>query len=1008
MLVVALLSAFVGPMPAIAAPGTPTYESEPNDTWAQANVLAVDGTIMNGTYSTAADNDWYSVALLAGHTYYFEMGPNTDNPTNMSDQFLELWDPTATTLINQVDDGWNSATGVGYGLFSFLSYTPPADGTYYLNTHYLAYDSAGDYGIRAYEEGALNTGAATITGVVTDLDDSPLEGVEVVDYGQDPWYAPWSYIQGEVASTLTDADGAYSLSVPIGSHRVGFFGSGYYDVYYNQQPNLDVADSFVLASAESTSGIDAQLELLPPLETYVTNTIRASVDDEGVEGNNSSYSAAISADGEYVVFASDAALVAGDTNGYPDWYRKDLSSGEVVLVSVADDGSLGNNGSYGHASVSDDGQFVAFESNASNLIGVEADNNNSSDVFVRDIVNETTVRVSVASIGSEGNSSSYAPSISDDGSLVAFSSDATNLVADDTNSVRDVFVRDLEAGETTRVSVDSEGIEGTSESDSPDISPDGGSVAFISGGTLVEADTNGYTDVYVKTLSGGAIARANVASDGAQANGNSETWDHPSISEGGQFVAFSSYADNLVAEDLNNEVDIFVHDFETNETELVSVTSDGQQSWDYVEGPSISADGRFVAFEDEYYDPSDKIAPAVNGAVLEMSLVAGDVNVDDDIVLHDRVTGSTSMVSTNDEKVLADSPSWVAAIDGDGSVVAYSSSATNLVADDTNDSSDVFASYVNTNVTTPLEGADRYETAIEISQDAFPSASTVVIATGENWPDALGGSALAGVSNGPVLLSRKATLPASVITEIERLGATRAYVLGGTGAISSAAYNTLVGIFGAQNVTRLGGIDRYATANLVAAEVVDIQGAEYDGRAFVATGLEFADALSAAPIAAANGWPVYLSGVPDISDATVAAMQAAGVTDTILLGGKAAMPEGTSITILAAGFDALRIEGADRYETAAKVATYGVTDCGMSWANVAVATGERFPDALAGGPAQGLGGSVLLLSRTASLPTTVHDTLVAHSAAVGGVRFFGGPAALSQATRDAVMAALAE
>ncbi|MDP3630994.1 MAG: hypothetical protein Q8S43_08635 [Actinomycetota bacterium] len=140
----ALLSAFVGPMPAIAAPGTPTYESEPNDTWAQANVLAVDGTIMNGTYSTAADNDWYSVALLAGHTYYFEMGPNTDNPTNMSDQFLELWDPTATTLINQVDDGWNSATGVGYGLFSFLSYTPPADGTYYLNTHYLAYDSAGD------------------------------------------------------------------------------------------------------------------------------------------------------------------------------------------------------------------------------------------------------------------------------------------------------------------------------------------------------------------------------------------------------------------------------------------------------------------------------------------------------------------------------------------------------------------------------------------------------------------------------------------------------------------------------------------------------------------------------------------------------------------------------------------------------------------------------------------------------------------------------------------------
>ncbi|MDO9108371.1 MAG: cell wall-binding repeat-containing protein [Coriobacteriia bacterium] len=306
----------------------------------------------------------------------------------------------------------------------------------------------------------------------------------------------------------------------------------------------------------------------------------------------------------------------------------------------------------------------------------------------------------------------------------------------------------------------------------------------------------------------------------------------------------------------------------------------------------------------------------------------------------------------------------------------------------------------------PIEGVDRYQTAIEISQANWEAAETVVIATGNNWPDALGGSALAGAVGGPVLMSRLDAVPDEVLAEVDRLGASQAYVLGGERALTADVLAQLESALGETNVIRIGGADRYETAELVADEVVSILGDSYDGTAFIATGGDFADALAASPMAAANGWPVYLARKPVISDQTLDAMVNAGVTDAILLGGDAAMPEGTVVTVLAAGISAKRIDGENRYETAAKVAEYGVTDAGLAWEGVAIATGEDFPDALAGGPAQALVGAGMLLSPSDQLSGYTADKLSEHKYDISSVAFFGGIKSLSADVREAVATAL--
>ncbi len=330
---------------------------------------------------------------------------------------------------------------------------------------------------------------------------------------------------------------------------------------------------------------------------------RVSVASDGSQANRGGSSQSLSGDGRIVAFSSEANdLVPGDSNRVSDVFVHDRATGRTERVSVASDGSQANDftgtGS-GGAVVSGDGRIVAFRSAARNL--VPGDSNYSSHVFVHDRATGRTERVSVASDGSQadGNSGLWGPAVSGDGRIVAFSSEATNLVPGDSNRDDDVFVHDRATGHTERVSVASDGSQANNSSDDPVVSGDGRIVAFSSrADNLVSGDSNDAFDVFVHDRATGHTERVSVATDGSEADRLSQG---PAVSGDGRIVAFSSRADNLVAGDSNGDVydsDVFVHDRATGRTERVSVARDGSQANNSsVSGNwAVTGDGRTVAF----------------------------------------------------------------------------------------------------------------------------------------------------------------------------------------------------------------------------------------------------------------------------------------------------------------------------------------------------------------------------------------------------------------------------
>ncbi|HED63918.1 MAG TPA: hypothetical protein ENJ09_00015 [Planctomycetes bacterium] len=342
-------------------------------------------------------------------------------------------------------------------------------------------------------------------------------------------------------------------------------------------------------------------------------TTRVSVDSFGVEGNADSEYAQISSNGRFVVFQSRANnLVAGDTNGRQDIFVHDLLTGATERVSVSSTGSEGDADSW-LPQISETGRFIAFQSMASNLVA--GDTNGTVDVFVRDRKHGTTIRVSVDSAGNQASGS--APDISGDGHVVCFVSNSPNLVPGDTNGRADTFVHDLITGETTRVSVSSSGAQavgGLSVTNA--ISGDGRYVVFSSTATnLVPDDTNARIDVFLHDRVTGTTTRVSVSSTGAESPDGA--W-YPNISDDGRYVVFKSPGSNLVPVDLNGPgLDIFVHDVRTGATRLVSRDSHGVQANNFASQPTISPDGRYVAF----YSSADNLVPEdQNGKVRDVFL----------------------------------------------------------------------------------------------------------------------------------------------------------------------------------------------------------------------------------------------------------------------------------------------------------------------------------------------------------------------------------------------------
>lgn len=421
------------------------------------------------------------------------------------------------------------------------------------------------------------------------------------------------------------------------------------------------------------SAISACVQALES-RVLLTTTTLASATPGGAAGNLWSGNAAISVsgDGRFVAFESYASdLVAGDTNNAQDIFVYDRTTGTVERVSLSSAGVQGNLSSF-RPSISADGQFVAFESYATNLVA--GDTNFMRDVFVYDRTANTIERVSVGAGGAGGAQANWWSGnarISADGNVVAFESYASNLVAGDTNFVQDIFVRDLTTNTTERVSLTNAGGQSNWFCYNPSISADGQVVAFDSfASNLVAGDTNLSNDIFVRDRTAATTERVSISTAGVQ--GNYHSW-RPSISADGTIVAFASSAMNLVAGDTNLVQDIFVYDRTANTIERVSTSAGGTQGNWHSYNASISGDGQFVAFD-----------------TYASNLVTGDTNRAVDVFLVDRLANTIARASVTSTDAQANGNSSHAAVSSDGRFVVFQSSATNLSPNDTRYFNDIY------------------------------------------------------------------------------------------------------------------------------------------------------------------------------------------------------------------------------------------------------------------------------------------------------------------------------
>jgi len=401
-------------------------------------------------------------------------------------------------------------------------------------------------------------------------------------------------------------------------------------------------------------------------------TTRASIGSQEQESPNGGIYPSISGSGRYVVFeANSANLVPGDTNGESDVFVRDRKTGRTERVSVRSNGAQANSWS-GYASISANGRFVSFTSEASNL--VQGDTNGVQDIFVHDRRTDRTTRASVNSRGRQGNDDSSASDISATGRFVVVSSTATNLVRNDANGYEDLFVHDRVTGTTRLVTVRSNGAQANAAVGNVDpgsISADGRFITFYTAASnLVKDDDNAVADVFVRDRVAGKTTRVSASSAGDEANGSSSD---ASISGDGKLVTFSSNATNLVGTDANAERDIFVHNRSRGSTRRISVSSADEEADGFSGSPSISADGRYVVFES-----------------FAENLIANDTNNFIDVYIRDRKRHTTVRVSLTNAGAEGNSESSYPFISANGRFVAFQSNATNLIGNDTNATTDIY------------------------------------------------------------------------------------------------------------------------------------------------------------------------------------------------------------------------------------------------------------------------------------------------------------------------------
>lgn len=407
--------------------------------------------------------------------------------------------------------------------------------------------------------------------------------------------------------------------------------------------------------------------------------------------------------------------------------------------------------------------------------------------------------------------------------------------------------------------------------------------------------------------------------------------------------------------------DVYVHNYETSSTTILSTT--GYQCAEIYDTTVVWADTR---------------------------------NGDSDIYKWNLTTDTTaSVVATGVDNYQARPRMW-------GNTIVWTDHR-NDSAPGEDDNPDMYAMYL-ARRSVEISGTDRYNTSVAISRKQFPEgADTVIVATGQNWPDALAASALAGAYNSPILLVESDMVPAAVYGELARLNAKHAIIIGGTSAVSSAVQSALDAAL-TGTITRYAGADRFATASKVASAACDKSGVT-SPTALVATGRAFPDAVGASALAAGLNMPLYLVETGSVPSGVMTQMKADGVSNVYVVGGASAVASSV-ITALDAQFGTIeRLSGADRYGTALAVADKGVA-LGLHYDGIAFATGTNYPDALCGGVMQGLQDSVLVLTPGNDLYDPLAAKLTAQKANIGIYRFLGGTGAITTAVRNEVKALL--
>ncbi len=457
-------------------------------------------------------------------------------------------------------------------------------------------------------------------------------------------------------TAVTDHNGRYTIrNVPEGSYQVQATG-----------PGISRSEPATATVRGRRASARTDLALPRPAATELV-----SQTTQGNQGNSDAWWPKVSDDGQVVVFASPASnLVPGDTNGTLDIFVTDRTTHLTRRVSVASDGTEANDFSL-TPTVSADGRYVGFSSGASNL--VHGDTNQQTDAYVHDLETGTTERVSVASDGTAADGLSSAPSLSSDGRYAVFSSDATNLVPGDTNNASDVFLHDRQTGTTVRISQTPQGGPGNGSSRDQSISRDGRFIVFDSmAGNLAAGDTDDTGDVFVYDRQTGTTKLVGGDKDGENTTGQisgdgkvvgysnsgrlfvdvlntgrteqvdvtsggeaADNWSFaPSLSSDGSKVAFYSTAATLAPGDAYGTYDVFVRDRTAGTTTRVSGGPEGVNGDGASDLPSISGNGRYVAFEST-----------------SANLVAEDVNKHYDVFVHDLVSGPEARFALSDLSV---------------------------------------------------------------------------------------------------------------------------------------------------------------------------------------------------------------------------------------------------------------------------------------------------------------------------------------------------------------------